>query len=211
MRVTNYRVTAGKVSVECSDEIGAFEVAAKLTDYRHPSYSGSDAAQVDIVRSDGFWWTLGTANYGKPFKFPNPVLSEPAQQNPSFATQVAGDGTESGRSATDQGPIKCVAKPDRSSTVFSNAAFDVPRGWLKIDFAKMEHERGFPQRFVLVPVQHILEFSSDFHGVVTVKTPAGTYNVQQTIGEFAQRVSAAQAELLADLRGALEGVGVKVR
>lgn len=70
--VTAYRVTAGRGTIECRDEKSAFEVAAKLTDSTHPSYSGSHTAQVDIVHSDGVWWTLGTANWGKPFKFPPP-------------------------------------------------------------------------------------------------------------------------------------------
>lgn len=209
--VTGYRVTAGKVCVECGDETNAFEVAAKLTTPTHLSYSGSNTAQVDIVHSDGVWWSLGAANYGQPFKFSDPTVKKPAQQNPSFATQVAGDGTESGRSATDQGSVNCVAKPERTTTPMPPSSFDVPPGWVKIEPARMEQLGQPGPTVVFLPVHQIIEFASNYTGVTTIKTARETYITKTSLAEFAQQVSTAQGALFSGLRGAFEGLGVKER
>jgi len=209
--VTGYRVTAGRVHVECRDEKGAFEVAAKLTDSTHPSYSGSHSAQVDIVLPDGGWWTIGTANCGNPYKFPPPIVREPAQQNPSFATQVADDGTQSGRSATEQGSVNCVAKPERMMTMHDPSSFEVPVGWVMIAPEYMERVGQSGPKVVCVPVHQILEFASDYAGVTVVKTALANYVTKKSPAEFAQQVSTAQVALMASLRAALEGLGVKER
>lgn len=208
---TSYRVTAGKASIESSDETSAFQVAAKLTDCRCPNYSGSNTAQVDIVHSDGVRWSVRTANYGQSPKFSEPTLKKPAQQNPSFATQVAGDGTESGRSATDQGSVNCVAKPERTTTPMPPSSFDVPPGWVKIEPARMEQLGQPGPTVVFLPVHQIIEFASNYTGVTTIKTARETYITKTSLAEFAQQVSTAQGALFSGLRGAFEGLGVKER
>lgn len=209
--VTGYRVIANSSIFQCDAEHVAFKLAADLTNSAHAAYSGSNTAQVDILLSGGVWWTLGTAVYGKPFKLSEPTVLQPAQQNPSFATQAAEDGTQTSQSATDQGSVNCVAKPERNMTVNDPTSFEAPTGWVKITPEYMERVGQSGPKVICVPVHQIIEFASDYTGVTVIRTALTTYVTKKTPAEFAQQVSAAQVALMSGLRGAFEGLGVKER